>query len=206
MQGLRDDIAVSRETNTRVLDVIREKTRGLHDRVEASFDLTQMLSSRVAYRSLLQAYLGIYRPFELEGQQRFPHLVNPHKTSLIVRDLEVLGMTDQEIRQIPECSSLPDLMEPDRLFGALYVINGSSLGGQIICRQVESCLGIDKHTGASFFHGDGERTGSVWRAFLYDLQQLVLSADQAAEGACEMFALFETWLPKMAKKEGASPQ
>ncbi len=76
MRGLRLGIAVSSETNPRVLDIIREKNSGLQDWLEVSFDLPRMLSSPISYRALLQAYLGIYRSLEGEIARLHPDLVH----------------------------------------------------------------------------------------------------------------------------------
>ena len=207
MQGLRDEAVTFRDPDVKVLDVIRERTRGLHDRLEASFDLSRWLSSRESYRSLLMAYLGIYRPFERMVAQHHPSVAQRHTATLLEKDLRVLGATESEIGEVPECGSdLAGFADRDCLFGGLYVLEGSNLGGQMIYRQIESSLAVAKDTGASFFYGNGERTGVVWKAFLSELERSVVSAGQAAEGACAMFHLFESWLPQAVTREGVHTQ
>lgn len=206
IQGLSDETGISHKTKTKVLDVVRERTQGLHGQLEASFDLSRFMSSHSSYNHLLQAYLGIYRPFERLLGQHHTLVANRYKTTLIENDLMALGATEDEIREVAECCLPSTFEENDSLYGALYVLEGSNLGGQIIYRQIESSLQINQDTGSSFFHGDGERTGLVWKNFLAELEQRVISADRAAEGACAMFNVFEIWLSQVAMKVGVCPQ
>ncbi len=47
--------------------------------------------------------------------------------------------------------------------GALYVMEGSTLGGRFIARHVEQVLGLEPGRGDAYFQGHGEATGSLWR-------------------------------------------
>jgi len=50
--------------------------------------------------------------------------------------------------------------------GILYVIEGSSLGGRVILKNVEKTLGYNEQNGAMYFAGYGNNTGSHWKNFL----------------------------------------
>ena len=50
--------------------------------------------------------------------------------------------------------------------GALYVIEGATLGGQVITRYIQSALKIDATNGGRFFAAYGDRTGLLWRDFV----------------------------------------
>ena len=45
------------------------------------------------------------------------------------------------------------------LLGAMYVMEGSTLGGQLIARHVELVLGLTAGQGNAHFRGHNERTG-----------------------------------------------
>ena len=47
--------------------------------------------------------------------------------------------------------------------GALYVMEGSTLGGRFIARHVEQVLGLAPGRGDAYFRGHEEQTGAVWR-------------------------------------------
>jgi len=50
--------------------------------------------------------------------------------------------------------------------GILYVVEGSSLGGRFILKNLETIPGIDNGKGVSYFTGYGNKTGSQWKNFL----------------------------------------
>jgi len=183
-----------------VLEVIRTRTHNLHTRIEAHVDLPNRLSSRQDYTELLSRFLGLYRPFEnsLQQQSAFLHDAigwpGAQRVPRLEADLQTLGLSQQAIADLPDAphSPLPDAA--DSIWGALYVLEGSNLGGQIIYRQIQLLLGLDQHAGAAFFYGDGPRTGLHWKHFLTALESQVKDPHRAADAACLMFQHFESWL------------
>lgn len=82
------------------------------------------------------------------------------------------------------------LASPAEALGALYVLEGSSLGGRMILRDLRA-RGADT-TGLHFLDPYGETTGAHWRALLAVLESELASepARQAAcDGALATFAL-----------------
>jgi heme oxygenase len=57
----------------------------------------------------------------------------------------------------------------------LYVIEGATLGGRIITRQLQTQLGLKPESGGAFFDGYGAQTGPYWKAFC---TMLTNNADQ----------------------------
>ena len=49
--------------------------------------------------------------------------------------------------------------------GCLYVLEGASLGGQVITRLVQDRLGIGPEDGGAFFYGYGNGTAARWESF-----------------------------------------
>lgn len=50
--------------------------------------------------------------------------------------------------------------------GVLYVIEGSTLGGRFILKNVSKFPELSGNNGTSYFNGYGDKTGSYWKAFL----------------------------------------
>jgi heme oxygenase len=77
----------------------------------------------------------------------------------------------------------------------MYVVEGSTLGGQVIQRSIEAAgLGLE---GLSFLDPYGARTGERWRAFLRILDEATVTsshADAALRGARAGFRHAELWL------------
>lgn len=77
--------------------------------------------------------------------------------------------------------------------GLLYVVEGSTLGGQLIARALAARHGLDAAHGARFFNGYGEATAAQWAGFL-QLAGEVPDAEgpgQAEAAAGEGFQLVE---------------
>lgn len=70
--------------------------------------------------------------------------------------------------------------------GILYVIEGSTLGGRFILRNISTVEGLDTNKGVSYFTGYGDKTGSNWKSFLSVLEeyeQINNCGDSIIEGA-----------------------
>jgi heme oxygenase len=84
-----------------------------------------------------------------------------------------------------------------QLFGCLYVLEGATLGGQIITRHLHASLGLTPETGAAFFAGYGARTGSRWKEFGTHLSAFALqsgSGDAIVASANSTFETLDLWL------------
>lgn len=182
------------------LGIIRERTRGLHAQLEAGVSLERLTVSRAAYYTMLERYLRVYRPLERLMTQQPPDILallrwaERPRLARIEKDLAALGGTAEQIGSVPEWTNLPALDDKDKVLGALYVIEGSALGGQFLFREIYSKLGLDQNFGAAFFFGDGERTSAVWRWFVSVLRDEVRSPERAGEAAAEMFHVFQSVL------------
>ncbi len=61
----------------------------------------------------------------------------------------------------PSRAAFPELADLSAVTGALYVLEGSTLGGMLIARQLR-----ERHGWESRFYGVyGDRTAAMWRAF-----------------------------------------
>ena len=191
---------VDQRKNQDLLSAIRQRTRILHDGLEANIDLSRYLGSHSGYRSLLSRYLRVYHPLDrlINHQPReWLELLQWSERPRLARlqsDLRSLGAAAEEILEVPDCSALPEINDLDTLMGALYVIEGSALGGQILYGQIHAKLGLDAHNGASFFFGEGKRTAQVWKWYVSLMQEHVSSAERATHAAVEMFHVFQAVL------------
>ena len=79
----------------------------------------------------------------------------------------------------------------------MYVLEGSTLGGRVILRQLTPRLGVRAGEGASFLAGYGEDTGKHFKAFGEALRTFVAregGLDRIVAGARATFASFERWV------------
>jgi heme oxygenase len=202
---------------TMILAALREQTRPLHDRVEKRLDLLALTRSPERYRTVLQRFYGFYVPVEerllmllaanpvpgLDYQERY-------KTPKLVRDLNVL-LPQLSLADLPLCPTLPSLDGSEQVVGCLYVLEGASLGAQIISRHLREAQGITPENGGAFFHAYGAETGRMWKNFGTAATEF---ADHSATpeliiaAACETFECLEAWacegLPAAAPRPALS--
>jgi heme oxygenase len=136
-------------------------------------------------------------PFEDDFHRAGMDLRGRLKTHMLQVDFEKLGYTSARISQLPQCQELPDLSDMSRMLGCLYVLEGSTLGGQLLLRHFRDTLNLSPDTGASFYEPYGSETGKMWKAFVkfldqYGEQHADLSSTIAA--ASETFECLEHWL------------
>jgi heme oxygenase len=180
---------------------LRSATRELHLELERHLALLRGDLSRVRYTRILALFYGFYRPMEA-GLQRLKTLVPDQtfplraRTELLERDLLAMGWGVQAICELPTCTDLPDLCAPEHFAGCLYVLEGASLGGQVITRHLRERLELTDHGGTAFFAGDGASTAARWKCVLEWLEHVShsdLRAEQIVTAACETFRALDNW-------------
>ncbi len=115
------------------------------------------------------------------------------RAPLLERDLVRLGMSLPEVKPFGS-AAIPGLAAADRaaFLGAMYVMEGSTLGGLYIARHVEPLLGLSAECGTAYFRGYGEQTGEQWRSFQALLTAIPdIQTEIAVAAARAMFQVFE---------------
>lgn len=99
---------------------------------------------------------------------------------------------------------LPRLSCREDLAGRLYVLEGASLGGQVIAPVLHRRFRLAKGSGASFFVGDGEGTPARWMLVLAWLEGLVHAGARSEEIVAAARATFES-LAQWVERQGDPP-
>jgi heme oxygenase len=174
---------------------LRADTRDVHERLERRLGLPG--ASAEAYRATLEAFRGFYAPVEERLQRTSWETLGLDfvaKTAWLDQDLRTLGADDTAIGALPRCSRLPGVERLDRALGCRYVLEGATLGGQVVLRGLQG--GLLRAT--RFFRGYGEETGLHWRRFQRALERADALAGfvpgQTVAAARETFLCFEDWL------------
>ena len=187
-----------------LLEALRTGTGLLHVALEKRLPFFSEQLDIDLYRRLLQAYYGFYGPMEasLYESGLIPEgydTVLRVKTPTLVGDLYALGLDDDAIGALPCCAQLPTFDTPAACLGALYVLEGATLGGQVLRREMAQRLAIDAGNGGAFLNVYGAETGRRWKDFLDYLGRQPLDAhakQRAVEAACSTFSGFEHWLAR----------
>lgn len=165
---MQTDTAI--QTNS-ILTQLRSQTAHRHQQTEDLVDIMREDFSREDYKNLLVRFYAFYKSFEpqmfdalRENPVDFDY-ENRQNTPKLFRDLENLGTSEQEISAIESFDDLPNLDSREKIFGALYVVEGSTLGGQVISRHLKQKFDLDEANGSAFFSGYGKETGKMWNGF-----------------------------------------
>lgn len=92
---------------------------------------------------------------------------NRRKLAAIEADLNVLGYAKEDFEPIFNHEN----QSKGFALGIFYVMEGSSLGGRFILKNIEQNLGYNEDDGAAYFAGYGNKTGSHWKDFLHCMTQ-----------------------------------
>jgi heme oxygenase len=182
---------------------LKQATAERHVGIESRSVLLDPALSRAGYRACLQRFWGYYEPLERQvlrskGLQEAGFCyAERHKAPQLAQDLAALGVTPAELAKAPLCQALPSLRSTARILGCLYVIEGATLGGQIVSRHLQAKLGVTPQTGGAFFSGYGPHTGSRWKAFGAHLSHFALASghdDDILASANDTFDTLDLWL------------
>ena len=182
------------------LTALRCATAERHASIEQVLPLGEQRLCLASYREILAAFLGFYRPLEAalaREAQRVPGAVpldGRFKVPWLQSDLQALQGSDPELAAVPECSDVPIVDSAYRALGCLYVVEGATLGGQVISRLVKKPLGLVPGKGATFFAGYGANTGAMWRSFVARLEAETPPYQDIVTAAADTFDRFEAWL------------
>lgn len=174
---------------------LRQATRAQHEQLERVMPSLEV-ATPAAYLALLRRQHGFYAPLEDRllvhaGDARIAALDLPArcKAPLLARDIAVVAARlgeDDAVAALPLCEALPDVRTLPAALGALYVLEGATLGGQLMLRHVGASLGLDAAAGAAFYASYGAHVGPMWRTFGRTLAAVVAEADgdDTGSGAC----------------------
>ena len=155
--------------------------------------------SRSDYTKLLIRLDSFYRAFEAATR------VSDERSHWLAQDLETM----RGERWLPGAEvsrpAMPLLDSNERVIGALYVIEGSALGGRVLAKGLDRLLGSGEPAGRRFFEGHGSLTGAAWHDFVRRVD--LVSAAPAArasviDAAVEVFSIFEKWLADWNTADG----
>ncbi len=152
------------------------------------------------YQTLLGTYYQLYALLE----ERINLFLNSHsvgfdysvrcKLSWLIKDLDFFQIDILALHPLSQTAT--DFLKIEtigQLVGVLYVVEGSTLGGQMISQVLAKNHNFMHDTGSCFFIGYGENTMTFWQQFITFSD--TLSADNhqcqaSVDAACQTFQLF----------------
>jgi heme oxygenase len=185
---------------------LRAATATTHERMHAHPGFEAAAAGTIElsdYRRLLVRLYGFHRPFEDIARSaadvfRIDLDMNARTRSpLILADLQAIGFDPSAAMTLPLWRPSVRLVSKGSLLGALYVLEGSTLGGVQIARALKDRVGNGLENALLFFVGRQERQGAMWRELVQELESFRdddEEAMQAEDAAVTTFKAFEDWM------------
>lgn len=178
---------------------LKDSTQASHQALEKKMvSIIKKIRTRQDYVNFLKLMYGYYSALERRVQEYVSEMEigKRRKAERLLDDISYFEST-----ATPDlCKELPPISSHAEALGAMYVMEGSTMGGKIIARMIEGQAGINGPSGFSFFNGYGEETGKMWEEFKLFLNRpfdeleklnLILTANRT-------FRTFYNWIDKHA--------
>jgi heme oxygenase len=178
-------------------------TQDYHKRIEKTPLLNKLIHRKADladYKNLLLKYYGYIYPCEqevcrlkTEGLSFDDRL----KNKVLKHDLCLLGLKPEHFTQLKYCCDLPTLNNEGQLLGYFYVMEGATLGGQILLPIIDNILGSSARKANLYFSGYGDHTRIKWQEFCDHLNKYSKNHGvviDAIETAIATFTCFDKWL------------
>lgn len=180
-----------------IIENIRTSTKKAHQALEGVLiPVLKKMNTADSYAALLNMFYGYYKGVELQLNQHLndeliPRYSSRRKGELILADLEKLGSNETPVVS----DILPVINSTPAAFGAMYVLEGSTLGGQIITRMLMNSLQMPVEN-FQFYNCYGEDSNAYWGEFIEAINSYAATLpaeqqQQIVDSANETFACFK---------------
>lgn len=172
-----------------------------HRKLEGALNILGTHWNLVTYAKLLARFSAFHTAFETH-LANFPEVFyfyqGRQKTLLLTQDINALNQSVSPEAHAESAEFLRDWAATvPAVWGMLYVIEGSTLGGQVVTRHFQQALGLTPQSGGAYFAGYRADTGPRWQEFLQKLATLEMDQsqqEQACVGATKLFGFFQSYL------------
>ena len=174
---------------------LRAATASAHAALERDLGWEARVATLGGYRDLLGRLHGFHAAWEpaigaaLDDGAFFE---SRRRLAALGDDLAFLGLTEPEIGGLPWARPIA-LAGPAPAMGALYVLEGSTLGGRVIGRHIAAAHGLGGE-GLAYYSGPGARTGAMWSAFRARLDSFDGEGEAVVAAANDTFDAMRRWL------------
>lgn len=159
-----------------MIEELRAATRQLHEHLEERFDAVRLLSDGASRAETLRRYASFHLPADAILGQALRHIPTLEMECRARGHLLTPHAQDWAWIDFPEPAGVADAL------GMLYVVEGTSLGGNVILKRLRD-NGADSLEFA-FLHPYGTDTGLMWKRFLSAASAEIGADPEARKMAC----------------------
>lgn len=182
-----------------ISELIKENTQAQHQALEsAMIRRIKAIEQPADYVEILKVFYSYFGGLERRIQEKLGGVLPDHdkrrKTESLADDIRYFGGS---VPALVSGDALPAIETPLQAMAALYVIEGSTLGGIYISKMVQKRLQLNDVGGLSFFEGYGNDTEPMWERFKSVLNSLPASEgeeEQMLATAGNTFTKFQRWM------------
>ncbi len=181
-----------------IMEQLKNETKEAHQLLERLLiPYIKQTNTIEAYIRLLQMFYGYMKPVEALidehiAKEEIPFYSSRRKALSLLHDLTYWKHNDLP----PLADELPEITNHYQALGAMYVFEGSTLGGSIINKILMENLGKDSQEGFSFYNGYGDETREMWTSFTEAVNNTQMDSDDRNEivmAANDTFTKFKNW-------------
>jgi heme oxygenase len=189
-----------------ILQKIRERTLDYHDDFTswANPILTGKINKK-EFQNVLKVFYGFYYPLEekiynLDSLNQLGLKINQRKKIVyLLRDMNNFEIDENEIKDIELCNDYPIFDSIEKILGILYVIEGATLGGQIIANKLQEIFNKEIH----FFNSYGENVRKMWKEYCDILNEYgnknPEKQEEIVKSSENTYYKFNNWLQKIPR-------
>jgi len=208
-----------------LMQALRQSTHDAHQQLEKlpfSSALQTGILPLTSYFSYLQAMSEVYSVLECEltlsADANIAAVWNDTLRKLPAIERDIAYFAPYHLSSIPAVQlavqplvqqlTYHAVNQPQAMLGYLYVLEGSTLGAQILTQWVIRCFGLEIPHGVAFLYGYGDATQAHWQDFSAQMNRLEITHSQKTtiiEAACEAFAGIERIMAALYPLERKTP-
>lgn len=184
-----------------VMELLKTETKEAHQQLEKLLiPYIKQANTTDDYITLLELFYGYMMPVEklIDAHvitDKIPFYNNRRKVECLLNDLKYWGYSGMPLFS----DELPLISSHNQALGAMYVFEGSTLGGAIIKKILMANLHQQSNGGFSFYNGYGDATKLMWSTFTDALNNENFSGEEQneiVEAANDTFIKFKNWAAK----------
>lgn len=171
--------------NSSFVNELLERTADWRTRLAQNLLSVNLMSPNVTlndYKKYLSALFPFVSGFEQyifpELTQFIPDLGKRKKTQLIKNDLSKLDETIKDNGMMTESYFKSMYTDPYAALGALYVLESSTLGGELIQQHIQNTLKEPVTTKLSYFTAHGSENTIMWDNFFKNFCEVAEQSDK----------------------------
>ncbi|WP_066440318.1 biliverdin-producing heme oxygenase [Chryseobacterium sp. CCH4-E10] len=174
-----------------VSEYLKQNTASYHDAAEKLFNSAKIFNKTFTledYKKIIHTnYLML-----LHSEDKIFEELKDYSEKLKLSDRKKLPLIEKDLKSLLLEKSVADheleLISQHEALGAMYVIEGSTLGGNVIAKQLSKTEGFDGIT-FNFFGCYHENTGAMWKNFkeTIDAEVHEKKYDEVLSGAKKLY-------------------